>query len=55
MAIFKDGIAISSGVVSIVRLASGVLVPSTAVPIKGTALPGGKYVDSSGALYVRFV
>ena len=52
----KDGIGVSDqGALSLYGVASGSVVPSTAIPIKGAATPFGKYVAPDGALYVRFV
>ncbi len=53
---YKDGIGVSNdGAVTLINVPSGSSVPSTAVGIKGSAVPGGKAVAINGSLYVRFV
>lgn len=53
----KDGIAVSNdGEVTVVGVASGAVVPTTAVPLNGAAFPGGKFIEAAtAALYVRYV
>jgi hypothetical protein len=53
----KDGVLVSTdGVVSVNALASGTAVPTTAIPLKGSAYPGGKMAAAADqSLYVRFV
>jgi hypothetical protein len=57
MATYKDGIQITAdGAVFITGVAAGAVIPATAIPISGTAIPGGKFVAAADrGLYVRFV
>jgi hypothetical protein len=52
----KDAVLMSAnGGVSLNALASGSAVPTTAIPLKGAAFPGGKFLAADQSLYVRFV
>lgn len=50
------GIKRTDGAVYVVGLASGTVVPATAIPYRGANVaPAAKFVSTDGAIYVRFV